>query len=103
MHGHVTTYRIQEQHREGAAFTELSHDLGRLWAALAREPGHVAGYVVRTDASTAVMVNIFSGAAEADAAYAKVQPLARELIQPERLQVIAGTGGEAYDVRWSNT
>ena len=100
MDARITTFQVAGGPGSSRAEEELRHRLGVLSAALSREPGHVAGYAVRTDPETLVMVNFFAGADAAEAGLRAVGPMLAAAAT-DGLRLVGTAAGPAHDVRWS--
>ena len=103
MEARISTFRVGDGGRAGGGDGEVAHALGLLWAALSREPGHVAGYAVRVDAATVVAVNLFARAADAEAGMGAVRPLLEAMADTGGPALVGAVAGPAQDVRWSLT
>ena len=103
MEARISTFRVGGGGAADVGDGEVAHELGLLWAALSREPGHVAGYAIRVDAATVVAVNLFARAEEADAGMGAVRPRFDALVEAVGLELVGTAAGPAQDVRWSLT
>lgn len=103
MYGQLVVFRVRSDLRTGPGAVEIEHDLGRLRAALCRQPGHRSGHVVRSSGGSVIVVNVFATEADARAAAQAVAPVLGDLLRDERVQLIMTEEGVASDVRWSLT
>ncbi|MDQ4099886.1 MAG: hypothetical protein M3121_05250 [Chloroflexota bacterium] len=101
MYGSFTTWRIHEDHQNGAAWEQLFNDVSVLWAALSRSVGLVGGYAVRVGPDTLVALGVYASAEAARAGEAAVEPLRTATVG--RLELAGRRIGPAYDVCWSLT
>ena len=100
MDARITTFRIAAGTSGDGTEEDLRHRLGVISAALSREPGHVAGYAVRTGSETLVLLNLFAGADAAEAGLRAVGPLLASAAA-DGLRLVGTAAGPAHDVRWS--
>ena len=97
MHGSLVTWQIC---RPGPDFDELIEDIDRaagLRPEVSRQPGFVAGHLVRVAPDTMVSLTIYESAEQAERSFGALQPTIRQLMG-SHVRIIERRTGPAHEM-----
>ncbi len=98
MHANVTTWRIDEAIREGDGYDRFLRESAPQIVPILRRHGLVSAYAIRAGADTAVTINLYESAEQAEAALQAAGGMLRE-VPADKLEPTERQTGRVDDLQ----